>query len=151
MNSAHYHLILNHFPIIAPIVGLVVLIAGFVVRSEVVKRTAFFIFIIASLSAIAAVATGDDAKDAIERMPGISKQLIDDHEESAESFSVLIYLLGATSLVALWANWKMKSYSKLLSWLIIGFCVVVLFFAKDTGTSGGIIHHTEIKTDAVGK
>jgi hypothetical protein len=45
----------------------------------------------------------------------------------------------------------MKSYSKLLSWLIIGFCVVVLFFAKQTGSSGGIIHHTEIKADSVGK
>jgi uncharacterized membrane protein len=151
MNSAHYHLILNHFPIIAAIVGLVVLIAGFAVRSEVVKRTAFFIFIIAAISAIMAVATGDEAKDAIEHMPGISKQLINDHEKSAETFSVFVYLLGAASLVALWANWKMKSYSKLLSWVIIGFCVVVLFFAKQTGTSGGVIHHTEIRTHSVGK
>lgn len=151
MNSAHYHLILNHFPIILPIVGLVVLIGGFAVRSEVVKRTAFFIFIIAALSTLVAVATGDEAKDAIEHMPGISKQLIHDHEESAETFSVLVYLLGGASLVALWANWKKKSYSKLLAWLIIGFCAVVLFFARQTGTSGGIIRHTEIKTDSVEK
>ncbi|MBS1528755.1 MAG: hypothetical protein JSU01_00485 [Bacteroidetes bacterium] len=151
MNSAHYHLILNHLPIIAPIVGLLVLIGGFVVRSEVVKRTSFFIFIFAALSAIVASATGDGAEDAIEHLPGISEQLIHRHEESAEVFSIIVYLLGAISLIALWVNWKGKSYSNLFSWFIFGFCIVVLFFAKQTGTSGGIIRHTEIRTDSVGK
>jgi uncharacterized membrane protein len=147
MNSPHYHLVLNHLPIIAPIVGLLVLIAGFVFHSDIIKRTSFFIFIFAALTAIAAFATGEGASDAIEHLPGFSKQLIDRHEELAEIFSILIYLLGAASLITLWANWKKKSYSNLLSWFIMGFCIVVLFFAKQTGTSGGEIRHTEIRTD----
>lgn len=151
MNAAHYHLLLNHLPIIIPIVGLLILTGGFVFRSEVVKRTSFFVFILAALSAIAAFASGDGAEEVIEHMPGISEQLIHAHEQAAETFSILLYLLGGLSVIALWANWKQKkSYSRLLSFLVWGLSVLILFFAKQTGTSGGIIRHTEIRTGATG-
>ncbi|MBS1504760.1 MAG: hypothetical protein JST32_22050 [Bacteroidetes bacterium] len=150
MNAAHYHLLVNHLPIIFPIAGLLVLIGGFIFRSEIVKRTSFVIFIIAALSAIAASSTGDGAEEAIEHLPGISERLIHAHEHAAETFSIILYLLGGFSVIALWANWKQKSYSGLLSWFVIGFSVVVLFFSKQTGTSGGIIRHTEIRTDTTG-
>lgn len=150
MNQAHYHLLLNHLPIIIPIVGLLVLVGGFGFRSEVVKRTSFFIFIIAALSAIAASATGDGAQEVIKRLPGISKQLIHAHEEAADTFSIVLYLFGGLSLAALWASWKQKPYSRQLSWLVIGFSIVVLFFSWQTGTSGGVIRHTEIRTDSTG-
>lgn len=150
MNSAHYHLIVNHLPIIMPIVGLLILVGGFVFRSEMVKRTSFFIFILAALSAIAASATGDSAQEAIKHLPGISDQLIHTHEEDAETFSIILYLLGGLSAIALWASWKQKSYARLLSWFVIGLSVVVLFFSKQTGTSGGVIRHSEIRTDTTG-
>lgn len=148
MNQAHYHLLLNHLPIIITIVGLLLLIGGFIFRSEVIKRASFSIFVIAALSAIAAFATGDGAEDAIEHLPGISKQLIHSHEETAETFSILTYILGVTSLLALWANWKQKPYSKVISLFIIVFSIVVIFFAKQTGTTGGVIRHSEIRTDS---
>jgi len=37
MNGAHYHLVVNHLPIIIPVIGLLVLIGGFIVQSEIVK------------------------------------------------------------------------------------------------------------------
>ncbi|MBS1524189.1 MAG: hypothetical protein JST19_00985 [Bacteroidetes bacterium] len=150
MNAAHYHLLVNHLPIIIPIAGLLVLVGGFIFRSEIVKRTSFFLFILAALSAIAASSTGDGAEDAIEHLPGISEHLIHAHERSAEIFSIVLYVLGGLSVIALWANWKQKSYSGLLSWFVIGFSVVVLFFSRQTGTSGGVIRHTEIRTDTTG-
>jgi len=150
MNSAHNHLIVNHLPIIIPIVGIMVMIGGFIFRSEVIKRTSYFIFIVAALSAIVASATGDGAEQAIEHLPGVSERLLHAHEEAAETFSIILYLLGGLSVVALWASWKQKSYSRLLSWVVIGFGVVVLFFSKQTGTSGGVIRHSEIRTDTTG-
>ena len=45
MNPAHYHLILNHLPIIVPVIGLLVMIGGHIFQIETVKRTAYFIFI----------------------------------------------------------------------------------------------------------
>lgn len=43
MNDAHYHLILNHLPIVVPVVGLLVMIGGYVSPSDIVKRTALLI------------------------------------------------------------------------------------------------------------
>lgn len=151
MNDAHYHLLVNHLPIIIPIVGLLVLIGGFIFKSEIVKRTAFAIFILAALTAIAASATGDGAQDVVKKIPGISKQLIHDHEEAADTFASMIYILGGLSLVALWLNWKKKAYANLLAVVVLIFGIIVMFFAQKTGTSGGVIRHTEIHTDSLGK
>lgn len=145
MNPAHYHLVLNHLPIIVPVIGLLVMIGGHIFQVEAVKRTAYFIFIFGALCTIPAFATGEGAEETIENIQGIDERLIETHEETAETFAVLSYLLGAISLLGLWANWQQKSFATLLSFSTMIFCGVVLFFAKQTGTTGGEIRHTEIR------
>lgn len=145
MNGAHYHLVLNHLPIIIPIVGLLILIGGFIVKSEIVKRTAYCIFILSAIAAFAAIATGEGAEDVVKKIDGISKSLIHEHEEKAEVFALLSYILGITSILALWSNWKKKSYANYIGYTIIAYCLVVLYFAQQTGTTGGEIRHSEIR------
>lgn len=146
MNDAHLHLISNHLPIIIPMIGLLVMIGGFIFQSEIVKRTAYFIFILGALSTIPAFFTGEGAEEIVENLPGIDEKYMEIHEEAAETFAWLSYLLGGLSLLGLWANWKEKSFSNILSVAVIIFSLVVLFFAKQTGTTGGEIRHTEIRT-----
>ena len=50
MNGAHFHLVVNHLPIIFPIVGLIVLAVGIGFKSEMVKRTAYFVFSIGAIT-----------------------------------------------------------------------------------------------------
>jgi uncharacterized membrane protein len=145
MNGAHYHLVLNHLPIIIPIVGLLVLIGGFIVKSEIVKRTAYCIFILGAIAAFAAIATGEGAEDVVKQIDEISKSLIHEHEEKAEVFALLSYILGITSILALWSNWKKKSYTNYIGYAIIAYALVVLYFAQQTGTTGGEIRHSEIR------
>lgn len=147
MNGAHWHLVLNHLPIIVPMIGGLVMLGGHIFRVEAVKRTAYFIFIFGALCTILAFTTGEGAEETIEDIQGISKQLIKTHEETADTFAILSYLLGAISLLGLWANWQKKSFANLLSFVTLIFCGVVLFFAKQTGTTGGEIRHTEIRAD----
>ena len=146
MNQAHWHLVLNHLPIIIPMIGLLVLIGGFVFRSETVKRTSFFIFILGALCTIPAFATGEGAEEIVEDLAGVDERLIKIHEEAAETFAILSYILGGLSLVGLWANWKQKSFSTPIAVLIIALSLGTLFFAKQTGTTGGEIRHTEIRS-----
>ncbi len=145
MNEAHWHLLVNHLPIIFPIVGVIVMVTGIVSKSEAVKRTSFLIFIIGALTAIAAMNTGEGAEDVVEKIGGISESYIETHEESAETFSILSYILGGLSLFGLWASFKKKSFSDVLNIIILVFALVVLFFGKETGTTGGEIRHTEIR------
>lgn len=145
MNNAHWHLVFNHLPIIIPIVGLLTMIGGFIFRSEAVKRTSYFIFTLGALSTIPAFATGEGAEEAVEHIQGIDEKFIKIHEEAAEKFAVLSYILGGISLIGLWASFKEKTFSNIIAFVTIAFSVVVLMLAKQTGTTGGEIRHTEIK------
>lgn len=145
MNGAHWHLVVNHLPIIFPIVGLIVMVTGLIAKSEAVKRTALLIFILGGLTAIAAMNTGESAEDVVENISGITENYIESHEETAETFAILSYILGGISLLGLWASFKQKTFSSLISISTLIFALVVLFFAKQTGTTGGEIRHTEIR------
>jgi uncharacterized membrane protein len=145
MNGAHWHLVTNHLPIIIPVVGLLIMISGILLKSEILKRAAYCIFILGALTAIAASSTGEVAEEVVERINGIDERFIKVHEDTAEVFSVILYSLGGISLIGLWANWKRKSFSNLLLVIALSLAIVGFFFAKQTGTSGGEIRHTEIR------
>ncbi len=146
MNDAHWHLVVNHLPIIFPLVGIIILITGFISKSEAVKRTAFMLFIFGALASIVAMTTGEGAEDIAEKISGVTKKFIHEHEEIAETFSILTYILGAISVIGLWASFQKKSFSNALAIIILVFTFVVLFFGKETGTTGGEIRHTEIRS-----
>lgn len=146
MNEVHLHLALNHQPIILPVAGLIVLLTGIFTRSGIVKRTAYLLFIIAAVSAAFAVYTGEGAEEIAENIPEISKNYISEHEETAETFALMSYVLGGLALLGFWTEYSRRSFSNILSYIILLFTLVVLFFAKNTGTSGGEIRHPEIRT-----
>ena len=146
MNGAHWHLVVNHLPIIFPIVGVIVMITGLISKSEAVKRTAFMIFIFGALASLIAMNTGEGAEELVENINGITENDIESHEEAAELFAMLSYILGGISLLGLWASFKQKTFSSLISIGTLVFAFVLLFFAKQTGTTGGEIRHTEIRS-----
>jgi len=146
MNGAHWHLVVNHLPIIFPIVGVIVMITGLISKSEAVKRTAFMIFILGALASIAAMTTGEGAEEIVEKINGVTENYIESHEETAETFALLSYILGSISLLGLWASFKQKTFSNIIAIVTLVFSFVVLFFGKQTGTTGGEIRHTEIRS-----
>ena len=146
MNGAHFHLVVNHLPIIFPLVGAIVLVTGLISKSEAVSRTAFMIFILGAMSAFAAMATGEGAEEIVEKIGGIQEDMIKTHEEAAKVFAILSYLLGALSILGLRASFKEKKFSNLIPIATLVIAITVLFLAKQTGTTGGEIRHTEIRS-----
>jgi uncharacterized membrane protein len=146
MNGAHWHLVVNHLPIIFPLVGVIVMITGLIAKSDAIKRTALMIFILSALAAIVAMNTGEGAEEVVENLNGVTENYIESHEETAELFAILSYILGGISLFGLWASFKQKTFSSIISIGTLIFSFVVLFFAKQTGTTGGEIRHTEIRS-----
>ncbi|OYQ41501.1 hypothetical protein [Flavobacterium aurantiibacter] len=148
MNAAHWHLALNHLPLILPIAGLLVLGVGFFTKSEVVKRTALFLFVVCALSTLAAMRSGEEAEEFVEELAGFSHDFIHEHEEAAERFALVAYALGALSLVGLWASYKRKGFARAIFIAAFPLAVVALWMGRETGTSGGEIRHTEIRETA---
>lgn len=146
MDELHLHLVVNHMPIIFPIVGIIILLIGILTKSEVTKRNAYVIFILGAITSIAAMGTGEGAEDSATKIAGLSENLIKKHEEVSEIFATLTYVLGAISLIALIASLKNSVISKYAPFVVGIFAVVALFFAQKAGTTGGEIRHTEIRT-----
>jgi uncharacterized membrane protein len=146
MNDAHYHLLVNHFPIIGVILGLGILIFGLALKNNIVKNVAYSLFVVAAVFAAVSMATGEGAEEAVEQLPNIGKQIIHEHEEMAEKLAIVLYVLGIVSLVALYTNFKNHGKAKLVSLLALVIALVAVYFGKATGTSGGEIRHTEIRT-----
>ena len=146
MNNAHLHLVLNHLPIIFPIVGIIILLVSFYTKNEVVKRTSFFVFVLGALASVVAMATGEGAEEAVEHLPGVTENLIHKHEEAAEVFAALSYVLGAISLAGIYTSWKNLSFSKIISFVVAGLAIITLFFAQQAGNTGGQIRHSEIRS-----
>lgn len=145
-NGAHFHLLVNHLPIILPFVGLTVLILGIILKAEVVKRVSYGIFVVAAISAFVAMNSGEGAEEVVEEL-GRNHHLIHEHEERAETFALMSYVLGLFSIIALWFNWKKHPFSNLAMYLTILVCAGTLYFAKATGTTGGEISHEEISAE----
>ncbi len=146
MNGAHFHLVVNHLPIIFPLVGILLIVIGLITKSNPVIRSAYFILILAAIASAVAMSSGEGAEEVVENMNGVNENFIEQHEESAELFAVLSYALGGVSLLGLWTNWKQKKMSKIISIGVLIFGLVVMVFAKIVGTTGGEIRHTEIRT-----
>ena len=145
MNDAHLHLLVNHFPIIGIIFGLVILISGLILKNNSVKNTAYILFIICAIFSFVAMNTGEGAEEIVEDMPTIGNQIIHEHEELAEKFSILSYILAVFSIIGFYFERKNHSKSKLFSFLILIIAIITVILSKSVGTSGGEIRHTEIR------
>ena len=148
MNDAHWHLVVNHFPIIGKILALGILITGLFLKNNSVKNTAYILFIVAAIFALFSMQTGEGAEEMVEDFPGIGKTIIHEHEELAEKFALVLYFLAGISLVGLFLNTKNHSKAKLVSFLAVIVAIAAVYLSKLVGTSGGEIRHTEIREDS---
>ena len=145
MNEAHFHIIINHFPIILPIVGFTILMIGFILKAELVKRISYGILVVSAIMTYVTMNSGKGAEEIIEEL-GRSHDAIHVHEKYAETFAILSYLLGLLSIIAFWLNWKKHPFKNLSMFLVIGISMLVIYLAFGTGKSGGEISHEEIKS-----
>lgn len=145
MNDAHFHLVVNHLPIIIPIVSLFVLLIGLFMKSEAVIRTSYLLFVLTGVTTFLAFSSGEGAEEMVENLPGVTEYLMHEHEEKAELFSLMSYVLSCVSLLALWANWKQKKVSKWLLLIVSALALLIIIVGREVGTTGGEIRHIEIR------
>ena len=148
MNDANLHMVVNHFPIIGTIFGLGILISGLILKNNSVKIVAYSLFTIAALFTALSMSTGEGAEELVEDMPNIGKQIIHEHEELAEKLALVLYAIGALSLVSIYFSIKKISLLKYTTIVTLLLAVISVFLAQKVGTSGGEIRHTEIRANS---
>ena len=148
MNDAHLHLLLNHVPILGTLFGVLVLGFGLLAGNRSLTRTGLVTFIATALLALPAYFSGEGAEEAVEHLPGVSEQLIERHEETAELAFGLVEVLGLISLGLLLLGWKYPDTERKAAWLPLALGIGTFAAMAVTGNTGGEIRHTEIRKDA---
>ena len=147
MNDAHLHMVVNHFPIIGTIFGLAILVVGIFMKNTVIKNVAYVLFCISAIFGFASMFTGEGAEEIAENLPSVTDQIIHEHEEMAEKLALVLYALGAISLLGLYLNFKKHSKAAAVSYIAMLVAVIGVFLGKQTGTTGGEVRHTEIRAN----
>ena len=148
MNQAHVHLLITHLPIFGSILGAIVLIHGLWTKSNQTKIAAYNIFIISSIGAGIAYLTGEAAEETVERIQGVSKNMIDQHQDFAAFALISLIVLGVIALLGLFLTLRKSSFIKPIALVILFVSLISFVLVARTGYLGGQIRHTEVNADA---
>lgn len=149
MSAVHFHLIINHFPVISLLLGCMVLFSGLVVRSESVKRVGLAIFVLAAVCSVLTVLTGNESAEVFGHSDQILNATIHQHRQAADTFAVLSYMLGIAALLGLWTSFHRHAVASFIVIFCLLFCIMVLRYGIPAATTGTSIRHTEIKSTQV--
>lgn len=149
MNLTHLHLLINHLPIIGSILGGLVLAHALWTKNNQTKIAAFNVLIISSIGAAIAYFTGEEAEEAVENIQGISKNMIEQHDDSAVISMVAMALAGIASIIGLYLTLKNSPLTRNIALITLFLSLISFGFIARTGYLGGQIRHTELNSNNV--
>lgn len=148
MNTTHLHLVLNHIPVLGSAFGLALLIFALWRRSEELKKAALGVFVIVALLAVPAYLTGEPAEDVAEPLPGVSKPIIEQHEQAATIAFAGVVALGVGALAGLVLFHRGKVVPTWFGSLMLAVSLIVTGLMAWAANLGGQVRHTEIRPSA---
>jgi hypothetical protein len=149
MNAAHLHLILNHIPVLGTAFGLGLLTFAIWRKSEELKKTALGVFVLAALLTLPAYLTGEPAEGIVKTLPGISKPIIEQHEQAAGIAFTSVALLGAGALVGLFLSRRDRILPRWFGSTMVAASLTVAILMAWTANLGGQVHHTELRPNSI--
>ena len=141
MNAAQIHLLSNH--ISAFLYRNLILLISIFIKSDIAKRIGYLILVLGGLFTIPTFLSGEGAEEIVEQI-GRSHDLIHEHEELAETFAYLNYLVALLAAFALGLTGKRHNGKNTPFMIVLTLSIIVAGFALCTGESGGEISHPEI-------
>jgi len=151
MNWAHVHLMVNHVPVLGT-VALTLLLAWALSRgARELSRLALWGTVVLAVATVPVYLTGEPAEGQIEHLPGVSENLIHEHEEAAEAGLIAVLVSGALAAGALWLSSRgQRAAGPLAALTLAGLLVSAGLFAW-TAWTGGPIRHGELRGGAAGE
>jgi hypothetical protein len=142
MNPMYLHLLFNHLSPIGTVFCFLLLSAGVLAKNQDWIRAALGAAVIVALLAWPAYLTGEPAAEGLKRFGLGDGEVVERHEESAESSFVASQALGVIALAGLFA-WRKRPVPK---WFALGCLAAALAVAGMLGWTadlGGQIRHIE--------
>ena len=155
MNLTHVHLLLNHVPTVGFVIGLMLFVSSLIARNAELKRASLVVFVGIALVTIPTYVSGNAAEESLCAGgakapacadPGVSKSLIQTHEDAALLAFAAIILTGAFAWLGLW---QIRRTSRAENWnlaVILLLSLVAFGLVARAANIGGEIRHPEIRS-----
>jgi hypothetical protein len=143
VNLAHLHLLLNHLPTVGLGIGLGLLLASLLKKSEDLKQASFVALFLLGLLAIPAYLTGSAAQIVLQDLPDVSQQVMAAHQDAALLALILMEITGLVAWIALWRfrPWHPTG--------ILVLAIVTFGLMASAANIGGHIRHPEILAEGM--
>ncbi len=147
MSGVHLHLLVNHVPVLGAVFAVILLLVAQFYARDVLARVALGALVVVALGVAAAKFSGEPAEDAVEKMPGVTRDAIHEHEELADNAFIAAAIVGVVSLGAL-VRWRRLPLPRAASYGALAGATIVTGLMAYTGLLGGQIRHTEVRPGA---
>jgi uncharacterized membrane protein len=147
MNLVHIHLLLNHFPVIGTLIGVILFVGSLVGKSDDLKKASLLIFVGIALLSIPVYMSGNAAQQAIKDLPGASQTLISEHQDAALLAYVFMEIAGAVAWFGLWRFRRTSQYGRGTLSVILLLSIITVVLMANAANVGGAIRHPEILSD----
>lgn len=145
MNWPHVHLALNHLPVIGVPALLVLLAVAVGRRDRWWTRLLLGLIAALCLGSIAIKFTGDFAREALARLPGLDDSLVSRHEQAADQATTAVFLALLAALAGLWASRGQRPLPMPAAVAMFLLMAVATGLLLRTANTGGQIRHPEIR------
>lgn len=147
MSAAHFHLALNHLPLLGILFGAVLLAYGYWRQSSDVQQASLGLLTVAGLTGIAVYLTGEPAEDIVEGLAGVSHDAIEAHEALGVYALVGSLLTAFSALLALTLQAAREHFVRWTVLLTLALAIASTGLIGYTANLGGKISHPELRAD----
>jgi hypothetical protein len=145
MSLVHFHLLLNHIPVVGILFVVIAFTTALVFRETVSIRFALVFTVALAIVTGAVYLTGEPAEEAVENLVGVSESAIEAHEDAAKIATVAMSIVGALSLGAL-VGFRRRLLPRWVGVAGLGGALLVSVLLGWTANIGGQIRHSEIRS-----
>jgi hypothetical protein len=145
VNAAHWHLAINHLPVVGTILTACLFAFAFWRRSNESMRTCLGVFVIVALTSVPVFLSGKSAEVVLMDTPDFVESLAESHERAATAGLVAILALGVVALGGLVVHRKAAMLPQAFAAVFLVLAFAVSGWFAWTANLGGRIHHPEIR------
>ncbi len=145
MNAPHWHLALNHLPVVGVFLVLALLAYALVCGRGELYGVCLGALVFLALATVPVFFTGRGADDAMMDIAEVDDKLVHIHEAAATVAFIGIGALGAVAVVVLWMGRKLSHISRGAAALVLVLTLVESFLMARAANLGGNIRHPEIR------
>ena len=150
MNAPHWHLAINHLPVMGVLLFMILLGSALLLRRPDWYGVCLGFFALLALATVAVFFTGRRADDALMEIADVDEKVVRIHETAATIAFIGMGVLGTAAIAGLWCARKLRAVQGGWAAAVFVLAVVETLLLARTANLGGQIRHPEIRHAAAG-